>query len=257
MNGVGNFGRALLASASLAVLLAGPAQAQLREAIGVSQQAVSETAESQGRIDQIDDATSDIVREYRAVLKQLDRLRRYNASLRQQIRSQENEIASLRDQIDNVASLQRDVVPLMTDMVDALEKFVANDVPFLASERSTRVANLKALMSDVTATNADRYRRIIEAYEIENEYGRTIEAYEAPLPGDEARVVEFLRVGRVTLVYRTKDGDDMGVWNQQTRSWETLDGSYATAIRNGIRMAKEEIPPNLLTIPAPPVQDAS
>jgi hypothetical protein len=110
--------------------------------------------------------------------------------------------------------------------------------------------------SDVT--NSEKFRQIMEAYQIENEYGRTIEAYRGVLPrGDGEVTVDFLRVGRVALVYQTLDESEAGVWRQDARDWELLDSSHRTAIREGLRIARKQIPPDLIRLPvATPEEDA-
>ena len=260
MNSRVQFGRIIrivAAGAVSAAMASASAHAQLREAIGTSQQTSSDAAASQGRIDQIDRETEGLVREYRATLKQLDRLQRYNEQQRALIKSQEEEMVRLREDIDSVANIQRDVVPLMFDMLSALEEFVAADVPFLMDERTERLERLQALMSQAGADSAEKYRRLMEAYEIENEYGRTIETYGGQLgEGEAVREVNYLRIGRNALIYMTLDENELGVWDQRARQWQPLDGSYRQAVRTGIRMASEQIPPNLMTIPVPAPLDA-
>jgi len=254
---LGRLVRVLAAGTVAGALATAAAEAQLREAIGTSQQTASDAAASQGRIDEIDTQTEGLVREYRAVLKQLDRLKRYNEQQRALIQSQEEEMQRLREDIDSVANVQRDVVPLMFDMMKALQDFVAADVPFLLDERKTRLDRLNTLMQSASADSAEKYRRLIEAYEIENEYGRTIEAYEGTLgEGDAAREVQFLRIGRNALIFMTNDEAELGVWDQRARQWTALDGSYRAAVRTGLRMAREQIPPNLMTIPTQAPLDA-
>lgn len=248
-------GAALGAAATVALVAS--AEAQLREAISTSQQTSSESAASQGRIDDIDTQTEALVREYRATLKQLDRLQRYNEQQRALIQSQEEEMARLREDIDSVANIQRDVVPLMQDMYSALSQFVQADVPFLQEERAERLARLETILASAAADNAEKYRRLMEAFEIENEYGRTIEAYRGTLgSGEEAREVEFLRIGRNALMFMTLDEAELGVWDQRARAWAPLDSGYRQTIRTGLRMAREQIPPNLLTIPVQAPLDA-
>lgn len=239
------------AMAIAASAFAGSAWAQLEQAISVAQQTAAEAAESQARIDALDDQISAIERDYRATLRQLERLQRYNQSLSAQIRSQELEMEELNAQIESVSGLQRDVVPLMEDMVQALENFVAADTPFLADERSQRIERLRTLLGTASASPADKYRAIMEAYEIEGEYGRTIEAYKGFLPSDSGgeREVEFLKIGRVALMYSTLDNSEVGAWHQQRREWVVLPGDYREIVDRGIDMAKELIPPDLLTIP--------
>ena len=70
------------------------------------------------------------------------------------------------------------------------------------------------MMSRADVTISEKYRRILEAYQVELDYGRTLEAYEGKLgSGDDARTVQFLRVGRVALLYQTLDGKETGYWD--------------------------------------------
>jgi len=109
---------------------------------------------------------------------------------------------------------------------------------------------LRALMDRSDANPAEKYRKILEAFEIENEYGRTIEAYEGELELEgETRTVNFLRLGRVTWIYQTLDGDESAVWNRVERRWVDLDGDFDSEIRTGIRVAREQVTPNLLIVP--------
>ena len=66
---------------------------------------------------------------------------------------------------------------------------------------------------------------------------------------DAARSVDFLRVGCVGLYYQTLDGSESGFWNGKRGSWEMLDASYRTAVRDGLRIARKQTPPELLTLP--------
>jgi hypothetical protein len=105
-------------------------------------------------------------------------------------------------------------------------------------------------MHRADVTESEKYRNIMEAYQIENEYGRTIEAYRSTLAQDDKEVtVDFLRVGRIALIYQTLDESEAGVWNQQTRSWEPLDRSFRSAIRDGLRIARKQSAPDLIRLP--------
>ena len=106
------------------------------------------------------------------------------------------------------------------------------------------------MMLRADVTHAEKFRRILEAYQIENEYGRTIETYQAELShSDTPRTVQFLRVGRVVLVYQTLDGQESGVWNQSAHSFEILPTEYGRAITKGMRIARKQAPPDLLRLP--------
>ncbi len=209
-------------------------------------------ARSQQRIDKLDDATRKMLDEYRRTLREIETLKSYTDNLRQLVKSQQREKESLQRQIEEIAVAERRIVPLMVSMVDTLERFVTLDTPFLAEERHHRVEQLKALLESANVTTAEKFRRILEAYQIENEYALTIEAYRTDLELESGRrPVDFLRIGRVALFYQTLDGSTAGFWNPKEKRWETLPDDYLRSIRQGLRIARKEAAPDLLTLPMP------
>ena len=201
-----------------------------------------------------------MVNEYRANLKQLEAANRYNASLNRNIQGQERSIERLQMDIENVSGLQRAMQPLMEDMLASLGDLVEADIPFQLDERRDRVSRLEGVMNDPAMSAAQRYRLIVEAYQIENEYGRTIGAYEGTIDdGGELRSGEFLRVGRIALMFKTADDSVLKVWDKNQNAWVNLDKSYLPDVRLGLRMAKEQTAPGLLPVPvmAPTSADAS
>ncbi len=247
----GGFAAALVA-ASVASTLSARAAGELEPVVTRRVEANDDGAQSQGRVDKLSDETDLLATEYRAVLKQTDALRIYNRQIEGLVDSQDREMASLRRQIDDVELVAREIVPLMLEMITSLEAFVELDVPFLQEERTVRIAALRELMERSDVTDAERFRRILEAYQVENEYGRTIEAYSGELERDgQNRVVQFLRVGRTVLIYQTRDGSEAGVWDQDARAWKPLAADYRTAIRQGLMIARKQAAPDLLRLPVP------
>lgn len=246
---------------TMAVLFAaGSATAQgISPALQNSQQAAESTQESQEEINEIDSRIQELLGNYRANLKQLEQLNRYNESQQRQVEAQRDEIESLTQDINNIASLQRAVQPLMEDMVDAVARVVDADLPFLMDEREARVARLQNLMDDPSQSPAQRYRLIVEAYQIESEYGRTIEAYRSDVEADGRTYedVDILRVGRTLLVFKTDDNEVFKRYDQSAGQWVDLDRSYLPDVRTAMRVAREQIPPELLFIPVTAPVDAS
>ena len=237
----------LLASALAAVALA----QDVDPILDTSREAVQNTERSQERIDELDARTQNLLSDFRANLKQLEQLNRYNASQQRQVDAQRREMQSLNNDINNIASLQRAIQPLMEDMVEALDQLVEADLPFLLDERRSRVERLRALMDDPSRSPAQRYRLVVEAYQIENEYGRTIEAYRGDIEvgGRAFENVEFLRIGRTVLVFRTDDDQTLMRFDNERRQWVELDLSFLPDIKMGSRIAREQIPPDLMFLP--------
>jgi len=224
----------------------------LEKVLAAEEKTTTASAESQKRIDKVVDDTDRLVTDYRSALTQIDSLRTYNAQLDKLVAFQEAEQGSLREQIENVTVIGRQVTPLMLRMIDALGTFVELDVPVRIEERRKRVTELQELVDRADVTDAEKYRRILEAYQIENEYGRTVEAYQGELTtGGNVRTVDFLSFGRVVLIYMTLDGEQLGRWNQQTRAWEELPSQYRSEVRKGMRMARKQMAPDLVRLPVP------
>ena len=222
----------------------------LDAALDVRGQANSELSETQGRIEALSDATDDLLTQYQSALRQHESLRIYNRQLDSLLAAQEVERVSLEEQTDQVELVSRDVTPLMLRMIDALGAFVSLDIPFLEEERSERIVDLRKLMQRADVTEAEKYRQIMEAYQIENEYGRTIEAYRASIVlDDKETTVDFLRFGRIALLYQSLDQTLNGRWDQETRSWVPLDSSHRSSIRQGLKIARKQAAPDLVRLP--------
>ena len=224
----------------------------------LSEQSQADKAASatQERIDEIQDTTQEMLAKYRQALEDAASLERYNQQLESQVKSQADTIGDMRGQLAEIETTQREVLPLMQRMIDTLERFVALDVPFLSEERAKRVDGLKALLSRADVTGSEKYRRILEAYQIEMDYGRTLEAYEGPIDtGGEKRTVQFVRVGRVALLYQTLDGRETGYWDVGARKW-VRDDSYARDVHEALRVAKKQGAPDLLMVPVPAPEEA-
>ncbi len=205
--------------------------------------------ESQVRVDKVVTQTRSMEDHYRANLKEIDGLRIYNKLLELQVENQERVKVDLEQSIANVAIVNRQIVPVMTRMIDSLEQFISLDVPFLNQERTDRVEALKELMSRQDVTVAEKFRKVTEAYQIENDYGRTIETYKDTLDLDGAILeLDFLRIGRIALMYQSVDGKISGVWNQDTQSWDDA-SSQRNQIKLGLSIAKKQVPPDLVILP--------
>jgi hypothetical protein len=230
-----------------AEIVAGQAVDQI---VAAEERRIQQAQASQDVIDGIVDETRDTVEEYRAVMKEVDGLIVYNTLLDRQILDQEQELSNLATSINSVTDIERQILPLLTRMIDGLDRFVALDVPFLAEERRERVVGLRDLLGRADVTAAEKFRVVMEAWQIENDYGRTIFAYTGELEiGGTNREVDFLQVGRVSLVYQTPDGVNSGVWDQNNRQRIVLGSEYRNSIRQGLRLARNQIGPDLLLLP--------
>lgn len=248
---------AALCAGAVGILLVNVASAQqLSQVLDQGERRIRLAQESQQRVDSVVTQTRSLGDQYRQILREIEGLAVYNTLLERQVARQMDQKEQVRASIEQVTVIKRQIVPLMDRMIAGLEQFVALDVPFLEEERKNRVANLQTLLERQDVSVAEKFRRVMEAYQIENEYGRTIENYKGSLEIDGlVREVDFLRIGRVTLVYQTTDGQNQGVWDQNNGEWVALGGEYRNRIRQGLRVARRQIAPELLLLPVPAPED--
>lgn len=244
-----------LVAALAPAALAAPASAQLQEALAAQIEVDRAAAQSQNTIDQLRERTLDAGGRASEANAAAESLERFNRQLEAQVREQEEELSSIEEQLVQIETTQREVQPLMLQMLETLEQFIELDVPFLLDERTARVNRLRDLMPRADTPISEKYRLILEAYQIELDYGRTLSSYEGRLgAGPDARTVQFVQVGRVSLMYRTLDGTETGYWDANQKTW-VVDNSYADAVEQAIRVERREGSPELLTVPVPAPQE--
>lgn len=227
---------------------------ELESSLGVEAVTNVDSARSQERVSELAQQAQDLLSEYRAVVRETDGLRVYNDNLQRVVGDQRDEVQSINRQLAGLEETNRGVVPLMLEMIDMLDQIVAADIPFRIDQRRERVTRLRAMMNQAEVTASEKYRRIMEAYQNELEFGRTTEAYPDQLP-DTGQTVNFLRVGRTLLIYQTSDQKVTGWFNPRTRQYEVLPDDYRLEVRKGLAIARNEKAPDLVVLPVPGPED--
>ncbi|NCF16731.1 MAG: DUF3450 family protein [Haliea sp.] len=242
---------ALVSTGALVGTVAAVQASTLDSILAVGEAKNQAARKSQVKIDRLADETRDLLSDYKTVVKQIDGLKVYNARLESQIENQMKRVASIDESISQVTVIQRQMTPLVIRMIDGLEQFVELDVPFQKEERLQRIQFLRDNLDRADVTVAEKFRGVLEAYNIELQYGRGVDTYRGTIElNGSPRDVDFLRVGRITLVYQTTDGAISGAWDKSAGAWVDLPaGEYEAAIRKGIRIAKKQATIELLTMP--------
>ena len=207
---------------------------------------------SQERINSVVEGTRSLGDQYRAVNKEIDGLKVYNRLMSAQTNGQQATLDDISLSMDQVDVINRQIFPLMERMIDGLEQSIALDVPFLPEERANRIANLIEIMQRSDVSVAEKFRKVMEAYQIENDYGSSSETYRQSLQIEGTiRDYNMLRIGRIGLYFQSDDSRITGAFGPDLRQYVILGNDHRNEIRKGIRMAKDLIAPELLLIPVP------
>ena len=243
-------GVAILATGLIAVSGSVVAQtATVDQVLEAENRRLNLAQQSQERVNAIVEGTRSLEDQYRAINKEIDGLKVYNRLMEAQVSGQEATLQDISLSMAQVDVINRQIFPLMTRMIDGLDQSIKLDVPFLMQERTERVDNLRAIMERSDVSVAEKFRKVMEAYQIENDYGSYSEFYTQSITLDGAtRSYNILRVGRVGLYFQSDDAKITGRWDNDAREW-VVDNSARSDVRTGLRMARQLIAPEIIVVP--------
>ena len=211
---------------------------QIDKSVTVIEKTNNQLKSYQQKIDKNEDIRETLLNEYKYTNSSIKSTKTYNEQLRKIIKSQEEEIASLDQQIIDIEQTQKNIFPLMINMIKSLETLVNQDTPFLLTERLDRVKRLENTLNKADIQTHEKYRIILEAFKIEYDYAKTIEAYQDKIND---KTYNFLRLGRVALYYQSLDLKEYGYYNKETKSWDLIKDSVSKSnIRKAIKIAKKQ-----------------
>ncbi|MDN3616946.1 MAG: DUF3450 domain-containing protein [Vibrio gallaecicus] len=228
----------------------------LDQAQSIQNKTNNASASSQKVINKSSEATLALKAEIERLQEEVKNLEIYHDHLAALVNSQNQEAASIDAQIDQIKYTRQGVVPLMYQMIDGLHVIVEQDMPIKKEQRLERVEKLQSMMVRADVSDAEKYRRILEAYQIEMDYGIKLGVYQGrmALNGGEAgneQIIEadILHLGRTSLIARNLNGSQYWSWNQTSKQWLELDPSMKTDLDKAYDIAGQQAAPSLITLP--------
>ncbi len=238
---------------TMAILATPASAATLEDIFDLSAEGTRIAQTSQTQIDNLSDETQSLLGDYRRILRTIEDLQAYNIQKEREIADQNRQIRTLTSSIERATMIDRQILPLIGRMINVLEDYMVNDIPFLLDDRRDRIANLRDIMDNSDVTASEKFRLVFQAYQIENDFGRTIETYDGSIQlGGQELGGNVLRIGRVGLYFQTTDLSTSAHWNPglgDNGEWEILDSSYARSISQGIKMADGQVANDLVRLP--------
>lgn len=223
---------------------------EVDDSLAATTQAQRAARESQKRIDGVAAETHKLRQQQQDVRGRALQMSVYAAQLELQAEEQEQARAGLEAQISGIKGTEAGLLPLARQMVADLEVFVAADLPFQSELRQRRVQDLKALLDDPARNTADKFRRVLDVYRSEVDFGYSLGADDAQLTIDGTLTpVAVVRIGRLGLYYLSDDRQRVGYWNLDKKGWRSLDAGAIPDVFRALQVARGELPPELLVLP--------
>ncbi len=227
------------------------------QVLQASERRLNVAQESRERINQVVERSRSLADQYRSINKEIDGLKVYNRLMTAQTNGQNATLEDISISMDQVDVINRQIFPLMERMIDGIEQSIALDIPFLMEERTDRVDALKETLERSDVSVAEKFRKVMEAYQIEMDYGSSNEYYVQSLSIDgSVREYNMLRIGRIGLYFQSDDTSITGWWNSELGDYEVLGNEHRNEVRKGIRVARQLIAPELVLLPVPAPESA-
>lgn len=222
----------------------------LSKSLYEAQSMISDSKESQNRINQTIAETERLQREHKSVSKDL---KETNINLLHQEKVHTLQLSKLQEleiQLSQISKTENSLVPMILDLIDWLDNHVNKDLPFYINERLDRIEMLKQNAINPDISISQLYHSVLEAYQIENEYGYSIDTYKHTIEINNKEIeTQILRIGRTALYYLSFDATHGGYWSTKEQRWKPVETPILKEISQGIKIANKQIPPSLLTLP--------
>ncbi len=214
------------------------------------QQSIDTRQQTQQSVEKWQADRSSLTAQFDALQSETANLQSYRDALQRRLENTRKRLAAKQQQLAEIEKIDEEIAPFLDELLAQLRQVVGSGVPFLAEERSKRLSRMEEMMDDPNVSISERYRRLMEALQIEAEYGFTTEVYGEEIDSPSGKVqVEVFRLGRLNLFYLSLDGRSCGFYDEATGQWQALDDSWLREISAAIAMARKEKPVDFVSLP--------
>lgn len=223
----------------------------ISHATSIQNQTNQASLKTQQNIDSKDAKIRELLSEIEQLNTEISNLKIYKDHLSKLTANQNEELASLNQQTDSIKETKQGLIPLMYQMIDGLTHLIEDDKPILRERRLARVESLKALMGQADVADAEKYRQILETYQIELAYGSKMATYETTIhpTSSQSIAVEALYIGKVVFIARSLDSEHFWTWDVKQQRWLDGDDALIEQVNAAYQLANKKITPQLLTLP--------
>ena len=215
-----------------------------------TEQAVDTRQGTQRRQDEWAEEKSGLVRRYKSATASVKWLQDRKTEETAQARALDDRVAELQRRLGEADRLESSMQDTLMVIFHRLEDSVAASLPFLPEERTRRLVSVESELLRPDVTSAEKLRRLLETLQVEAGYASTVEVYQDKLEIDGEQIhADVLRIGRVTVFWRTPDGKRVGGFDPVLGRWTELDGGAKRRIGLAMEMAARMRPVELIDLP--------
>lgn len=230
------------------------APAAAADSVGETRQVVEKAIESQPKTrDRVDPRSQEKDQLEARILNLQNRLRYLHYQQEQHasyFAAQQEKIRTLAAKRAKLETLQIELEPYLNTLVQRLRVFVEGDLPFLAEERQKRLVFLEESLADYNLKPSEKLRRVLEALQVETEYGRYPEVSDTFLElNGQSTKVRVLRLGRLAMYYLTHDGEKAGRYDREQGEWVALPRGSARELRAALEMVEKSRVMEIVDLP--------
>lgn len=217
----------------------------------IEHQTNQNAVEMQSKIDQNSDQRLDLQTKIEQIKEQIENQTIYQEHLASLVENQTQELKKSDRELSQINQTREGIVPLMYKMLAGLEDMQAQGIPLKNKIRQKRLDDLKHLMTRADISEGEKFRRLLEAYQIEIDYGNKVSRYqdEIKLADGDVREVELLSVGKVALIARSQDHQTQWLWSQEEQAWQPLPSEQIASINQAFDVASGKSAPELIQVP--------
>lgn len=193
---------------------------------------------------------TELMARYRSLKTQKEQLLKIKAKTEDILNIHRVRIGEIERNARESGRIKKELQTFLEAVVTRIEEFIKIDLPYLPKERADRLISIKETLSRPDKPAAEKYRRVMEVLQIETEYGRTVEVYQATIDlNGQSVLVDILRLGRLSLFCQTPDGKVVGHYDRVARAWAILPSKYHRYINKAVEMARRERTIDLVRLP--------
>ncbi|MDV7103793.1 DUF3450 domain-containing protein [Vibrio sp. TH_r3] len=216
----------------------------------IEQSIVKNAQKNQIVIDERAEHSAQLQFEIDALKAEIKGLETYQTHLNNLLDNQNQEMSSIDRQLTDITETRQSIVPLMYEMLAGLGQLIQQGMPIQFDVRQARLNSLSELMVQANVSDAEKFRRILEAYQIELDYVQKLDSYVSNIEIEGVmREVEQLYLGHVSFIARSLDKQKYWLWVDQKQQWIALEEPVFSQLDDAFLLANKRVSPSILTLP--------